>query len=76
MNKEKCLCECKKCHVCEKDYIWNSATCSCKNGKYLASIMDDSENMCDKIIEAKAQLNGKETKNISTNSIEKNNGKL
>ena len=38
--------------------------------------MDDSENMCDKIIEAKAQLNGKETKNISTNSIEKTNGKL
>ena len=25
----------------EKDYIWNPSTCSCKNGKYLASIMDD-----------------------------------
>ena len=25
-----------------KDYIWNLATCSCQNGKYLATIMDDS----------------------------------
>ena len=25
----------KKHHACEKDYIWNSATCSFKNGKYL-----------------------------------------
>ena len=25
--------------VCaKKDYIWNPATCSCKDGKYLASI--------------------------------------
>ena len=37
-NNNKCLCECKKRHVCEKDYVWNPATCSCKNGKYLASI--------------------------------------
>ena len=27
--------------VCEKDYVWNPATCSCQNRKYLASIMDD-----------------------------------
>ena len=26
----------------EKDYIWNPNTCSCVNGKYLASIIDDS----------------------------------
>ena len=38
-------------HVCEKDYIWNPATCSCENGNYLASIMDDSAIMCDGIIE-------------------------
>ena len=25
----------KKHCVCEKDYIWNSVTCSCQNGKYL-----------------------------------------
>ena len=34
-----------------KSYIWNIATCSCENGKYLASIMDDSTIMCDEIIE-------------------------
>ena len=28
-NKDKCQCECKKHHICEKDYIWNPATCSC-----------------------------------------------
>ena len=32
----------KKIYVCEKDYVWNSATCNCENGKYLASIMNDS----------------------------------
>ena len=39
-------------HVCEKDYIWNPATCGCENGKYLASIMDDSAITCDGIIES------------------------
>ena len=32
----------KKQHIYEKDYVWNLSTCRCKNGKYLASIMDDS----------------------------------
>ena len=27
--------------VWEASYMWNPATCSCKNGKYLASIIDD-----------------------------------
>ena len=45
-----CGCDCKKCHVCEKDYVWNPATCNCENGKYLTSIMDDSVIECDKII--------------------------
>ena len=31
-NISKCLCECKKCHVCKKDYLWNPASC---NEKYL-----------------------------------------
>ena len=31
----------KKGHACEKDYIWNPATCSCENGKHLASVLDD-----------------------------------
>ena len=33
----------------KKDYIWNSATCSCKNGKYLASIIDNLLIMWDEI---------------------------
>ena len=51
-NNNKCRCECNKCRVCEKDYIWNLYTCSCENGKYLESIMDDSANRCDEIIES------------------------
>ena len=31
-HNDKCQCECKKCHVCEKDYVWNPATCNCENG--------------------------------------------
>ena len=37
-------------HV-KKCYLWNHATCSCKNEKYLASIMNDSAIMSDEIIE-------------------------
>ena len=33
-NNNKCRCECKKHQVCEKDYVWNSATCSFEHGKY------------------------------------------
>ena len=28
-NKDKCLRECKKCHACEKDYVWNPSTYNC-----------------------------------------------
>ena len=41
-DNEKCRCECKKRHICEKDYIWNPAPSSYKDGKYLASILYDS----------------------------------
>ena len=50
-NNNKCWCECKNCYVCEKDYVLNPATCSCENGKYLASTMDNSAIMCDEVIE-------------------------
>ena len=50
-NDDKCWCECKKHHVCEKDYVWNPATCKYENGKYLASFMGDSAIMCNEIIE-------------------------
>ena len=50
-NNNKCGCECKKHPLCEKDYVWNTTVCICENGKYLASIMDDSVITCDEIID-------------------------
>ena len=58
-NNGKCLCECKKRHLCEKDNVWNPATCNCENVKYLASIMDDSAIMFDEIIEKTGPTNFK-----------------
>ena len=43
--------ECKKHHICEKSYTWNPATFSCKNGKYLASNLHNSEITYDEVIE-------------------------
>ena len=54
-NNDKCQCEYKKNDICRKYYIWNPATCSCENAKYLASIIDDSVIMCDEIIDADAE---------------------
>ena len=65
-------CEFKKRNICEKDYIWNPATCSCKNGKYLSSIIDDSVILCCEIIEAEAKSYDEETKTVTTNFNEKN----
>ena len=62
-NNDKCRCECKKHNVHDKDYIWNPAIYSCENGKYLASITDDSVIMCDEIKQ--------EAKTIPTNFNEK-----
>ena len=66
-KNNKFRCKCKKRHVCEKDYIWNPSTCNCKNGKYLANIMDDSAITCDEVIESYDE----ETKTIPTNFNEK-----
>ena len=68
-------CECKKCHVCEKNYFCNPTACSCENRKYLACIMDNSVIICDEVIDAdteaklnnEAKSNNKETKTIPTN---------
>ena len=46
-----------------KKLYFESCTCSCKNGKYLASIIDNSVVTCDEIIE--------ETKTVKTNFNEK-----
>ena len=53
----------------KKNYFCNPATCSCENGKYLPSIMDDSTIMCDKVIESYNEdaKSYNERKPISTN---------
>ena len=56
-NNDKCWCECKKHHICEKDYVWNPATCNCENEKYLESIVDDSAIISDKVIESQEKIN-------------------
>ena len=56
--------KCKQHNMYEKDYIWNPVTCSCKNNKYLANIMDDSVIMCDEIIESTTKKQ-KRNKNYS-----------
>ena len=53
--------------MCEKDNVWDPATCYCKNGKYLASIMDDSKITCDEVTESCNE----EIKTITTNFNEK-----
>ena len=70
-NNDKCRYECKKHDICEKDYTQNPATCSSKNGKYLASITDDSVITCEEIIDAYAEAKSydEETKTIMKNII-------
>ena len=67
-NNDKCRCECKKHHIHEKEYVWNPSTYICENGKYLASIIDDSVITCDEVIESCDE----ETKTIPKNLNEKN----
>ena len=71
-NNEKHQCESIK-HICEKDYIWNAATGNCKNGKYLASIINDSVITCDEIIDAEATPYEEETKTVPKISSAKQN---
>ena len=66
-NNGKWQCECKERHVCGKDYIWDTSTCSCENRKYFTNIMNDPAIMCDKVIESHHE----ETKTIPTNFNEK-----
>ena len=54
-NNDKCGCvfkNLKEHNVCEKDYIWNPARCSCENDRYLANIIDDSVITCDENLNA------------------------
>ena len=75
-NDDKCRCECKKHHTCEKSYVWNPATCDCENEKYFASIMDDSAILCDEGIDAdvdhKAELQDKINLNEKKQPVKSN----
>ena len=67
-NNNKCWCDCKnhKKHCeCKTHYIWNPATCTGENGKYLGSGTDNSVITCDEVME--------EIKIIPANCNEKNN---
>ena len=68
-NNDKCWCERKKHYICEKDYIWNPATCSCENGKYLTSINDNSVITCDEIIDSEVESYNKGEKISVTTSF-------
>ena len=71
-NNDKCCCKCKTRDVCEKNYVWNPATFSCENGKYSASIMDDSTIICDEVIDEDVEAKSNdEIKTIPTNFNER-----
>ena len=63
--------KCIKYQICEKDYVRNPATCSCKNGKYLASTIDNSVITSEEIIGAEAKSYDEETKTVTTSLNEK-----
>ena len=50
-NSDKCRCECKNIIYVKKNYVWNRATCTCENEKYLASFFDKI--ICDEIVYVK-----------------------
>ena len=66
-NNDQCWWECKKHHICEKDYIWNRSTWSCENSKYVGSTIDNSVTSCNEIKDEEAKLSNEETKTIPTN---------
>ena len=57
----------KKANYVKKKIFWNPATCSCENGKYLPSTIDDSAITCDEIIGSY----DKEAKTVPKNFNEK-----
>ena len=66
-HNDKYRCECKNLeerNTCEKDYIWNPATCSCENVEYLASATDDSMITCDEIKNQAANVVSTESTNF------------
>ena len=51
-------------HICEKYYVWNPSTCICENGKYFASIVNDSVITCAKVIEETVPTNFNEKSSL------------
>ena len=51
-------------HICEKYYVWNPSTCICENGKYFASIVNDSVIPCAKVIEETVPTNFNEKSSL------------
>ena len=55
----------------QKIYIWNPATCSGENGKYLGNIIEDSTIMCDEIRNAENFVSTNVTSTVSTKFYQK-----
>ena len=53
-------------HICETDYIWNPATCSCKTGKYLAIVIGNSVTMSDEVMDGESKSYNEETKPVTS----------
>ena len=56
----------------KKGYVWNPSACNCENGKYLASIMDNSAIICDGVIKSYNENIEAKSNNKKTNFNEKN----
>ena len=64
-NNDKCEYKNLKEHyACEKDYIWNLATCSCENGEHLVSSIGDSVIRYDKILNAADSVSTNKSVNV------------
>ena len=55
------------CDACKKYYTWNPTTFSCENGKYLGSVIGDSEIRCDETINAADSVSTNLMSTASTN---------
>ena len=58
-NQKSCKCESKNYRKCEKGYIWNPSTCTCKNKKYSKSIVNTSVTKCNEIVTVMNNLSRK-----------------
>ena len=76
-NNKTCQYEYKNYHTWKKDYSWNPSKCTCENGKYLKSNVDDSKIVYNEIIYAIDIVSTKMTNTIPKNmSINYHNKKV